>query len=99
MEDSQNKQQSAKKKFFLMLTQQNRLVVPRGSKNGEGIQRYKHVIGGCVMYKVVIIVNNICIVHLKVVDQVAVKSSHYKKNCGVVMMLTRFTVVISPCIR
>ena len=82
-----------------MLTQQNRLVVPRGSKNGEGIQRYKHAIGGCVMYRVVNIVNNICIVHLKVVERVAIKSSHYKKTFGVVMLLTRLTVVISPCIR
>ena len=82
-----------------MLTQQNRLVVPRGSKNGEGIQRYKHIIGGCVMYRVVIIVNNICIVHLKVVERVDIKSSHYKKTFGLVMLLTRFIVVISPCIR
>ena len=74
-------------------------MVPRGSKNGEGIQRYKHVIGGCVMYRVVIIVNNICIAHLKVVERVAIKSSHYKKTFGVVMLLTRLTVVISPCIR
>ena len=51
------------------------------------------------MYRVVIIVNNICIVHLKVVERVAIKSSHYKKTFGVVMLLTRLTVVISPCIR
>ena len=38
-------------------------------------------------------VNNICIVYLKVV------SSHYKKNFGVVTMLTRLTMIISQCIK
>ena len=82
-----------------MLTQQKRLVVPRGSGNGEGLQRYKQVIGGCVMYSVVTTVNNICIVYLKVVERVAIKSSHYKKNFGVVMMLPRFILIISQSIR
>ena len=47
------------------------------------------------MYRVVTTVNNIRIVNLKVVEWVAIKSSHYQKHFGVVMMLTGFIVVIS----
>ena len=51
------------------------------------------------MYSAVSIVNNICIFYLKVVKQVAIKSSHYKKNFGVMTMLTRLSVIISQHIR
>ena len=65
----------------------------------RGSKVQTQVIGGCVMYSVVTIVNNICIFYLKVVKQVAIKSSHYKKNFGVMTMLTRLFVIISQHIR
>ena len=71
----------------------------RWEKWWRGSKVQTQVIGGCVMYSVITIVNNICIFYLKVVKQVAIKSSHYKKNFGVMTMLTRLIVIISQHIR
>lgn len=71
----------------------------RWEKWWRGSKVQTQVIGGCVMYSVITIVNNICIFYLKVVKQVAIKSSHYKKNFGVMTMLTRLFVIISQHIR
>lgn len=65
----------------------------------RGSKVQTQVIGGCVIYSAVTIVNNICIFYLKVFKQVAIKSSHYKKNFGVMTMLTRLIVIISPYIQ